>query len=868
MIGKSLQGLNLLALLTVLGGQVLVAEAARAEQEADVVIASQPEIEQTERAVPETTSAATPEPEPATTVEDWQAQIDASLVQITSIRVENAETGLQVAIEADGELATPSQSVSGNALVLEIPNATLVEQFQEFEPAEGIALVQVSTLPGDIVQVAITGSDAVPVVNIAAEATGLVLGVTPGVAPAGTDDDAIQLVVTGEEDGYVEPNATVGTRTDTPLRDVPQSIQVIPRALLEDQGVTRLDDALRNASGVVSGENEPRGQRFTIRGFGSASVLRDGFRLTNGGTGNIGFLELANVEQIEVLKGPASLLFGEAQPGGVINVVSERPLSEPRYELGLQLGNRGLIQPSLDFSGPLTEDGRLLYRVNALVRREGYYRDFNTDINRFFFAPVISWAISDNTDLILELEYRDEERPNDFGLIADGGSIVSVPFDRALGSRDDVSTNETIRFGYQFEHRFSDNWQIRNAFYHNRYDTTIFTNLADFLLPSSFNSATGDLTIIPGRLTQPTSQSELQTNVVGEFSTGSIDHTLLVGVDFFRRRNLGSELRTLLPPTIIDTLNVFNPNYDVLRTPDYETADLGLADSGQTDSWGIYVQDQIQLLDNLIVLAGLRYDTVSTENDSTLLGTSTVSSQSAFAFSPRLGVVYQPTEEISLYTSYGRSFNPNSVLDAAGNILDPEQGEQFEVGVRAELLGGDFVANLALYDLEKQNVAVADPAVNGRFVTSNQRSRGIELDLIGEILPGWNVVANYAYTDAVISDSPNPAVSPEGNRLFNVPEHNFNFWTNYEIQTGSLEGLGFGVGLNYVGERSGDLLNSYTVDSYVLTNAAISYERDNWRAGLNFRNLFDQDYILSTANGGEIIPGAGFTVVGSFTIEF
>ncbi|NEQ42346.1 MAG: TonB-dependent receptor [Leptolyngbya sp. SIOISBB] len=801
----------------------------------------------------------------ATALTPQLAQVDSAVV-ITDITVESTDAGLQVRLEtAAGQLATPDTSTSGNALILEIPNAALAEgEFAQFEPAAGIALIQASELSGDLVRVVITGTDAPPQVDIRPDGTGLALGVTTGIAQASNDEEVIQIGVTGEDqDDYVVPNATTATRTDTPLRDVPQSIQVIPQQVLEDQGTIRLNDAVRNVSGVVTSSNDPRGQRFIIRGFDSASVLRDGFRLTDGATGNSGFPELANIEQIEVLKGPAAILFGSLEPGGVINLVSERPLSEPFYELSFRGGNRTLVEPSVDLSGPLTEDGRILYRLNTLYRREDYFRDFTTPVERFFIAPVVSFAINERTDLTVELEYRDDERPNDFGLVAVGDEVADIPFDRALNDRDARATAELVRTGYQFEHRFSDDWKLRNAFYFTQYETSVIVGFG-----SGFNEATGTVFSAPARLDQPSDSYELQTNVVGEFSTGSVDHTLLAGVDFYRRQDSGTEARGDV--SIINTFNIFDPDYDNLITPDFDAAPILLSSEGTTDGLGIYVQDQISLLDNLKLLVGLRYDTVDQENFSANFFNPTGTETTRFdeAFSPRLGLVYQPVEELSLYTSYSQSFAPNFGNTESGDTLEPEQGEQFEVGARAELLEGRLVAGLALFNVTKQNVSTADPN-NSLFVVAvgEQRSRGVELDVIGEILPGWNVVANYAYTDTEITED-NDGL--EGNQLFGVPEHNFNLWTNYEIQQGDLAGLGFGIGVSFVGERFGDNANSFMLDEYFLTNAAISYQRDNWQAGLNFRNLFDVDYIESAENNrfGEINPGEGFTVVGSFSIAF
>ena len=880
-MAKSLPSLSLFTLLTVASGQMLTAAAALGQSELEVLevpITQDTAIGTSEESIfplPSTSlrvsSSAPPpplsqSPQLATTVTDWLAQIEASLVQITGVRLEATEAGLQVILETiNSELATPSTMVSGNALTLEIPNAVLAlpegDTFQQFEPAEGIALVEITGLPGDRVQVAITGTDAAPTVGVNVAASALTLTAVPGVAQAGEGDEALQIVVTGDQGSrYYAPNTTTATRTDTPLRDIPQSIQVIPQEVLEDQGVIRLNDALRNVSGATFAGSTGTAQRFILRGFEDPAILRDGYRLTFGGFGNPGFPELSNVETIEVLKGPASIVFGSVEPGGVINFVTEQPLSEPSYELGLRIGNQGLIEPSIDLSGPLTEDGRLLYRLNALHRREDYFRDFTTDVLRTFIAPVISWQISDNTDLTVSLEYVDSETPPDTGLVAVGDGVADIPFERVLGEPDDISQTELIRVGYDFEHRFSNNWQFRNAFRITSFDlSSAFVNVNP-------PNAAGDTISNYFFSEQENNNLELQTNVVGEFNTGAIEHTLLFGFDYFRYVNPRFESLSFTP--IFN--NIFNPVYGTVPRPERATAIPFIDSENRVEAYGIYIQDQIDLADNLLLLAGIRYETVRQElvNNQTFVIPGSVQTFNEAAFSPRLGLVYQPIEELSLYGSFSRSFVPNTAQTSNFEIIPPEQGEQFEVGARAELLDGRLIANIAFFNLTKRNVANPDPN-NNRFsvATGEQRSRGIELDIAGEILPGWNIIANYAYTNAEITED-NTGI--EGNRLFGVPENNFNLWTTYDIQSGALEGLGFGLGFNYVDERFGNNANDFTLDSYFLTNAAISYRRDNWQAAINIRNLFDVNYIEGSRNSRTfgISPGAGFTLIGSFSIEF
>ncbi|MEM6433502.1 MAG: TonB-dependent receptor plug domain-containing protein, partial [Cyanobacteria bacterium P01_D01_bin.115] len=365
----------------------------------------------TGKAIATMVQASTPETQPASaaaaTVSDWMAQATDELITITAVQVRETATGLAIALEATGPLSAGSPTIVGNALIIDLPAAALnladAAQAEQFASATGIALISVSELSDGGVQVVITGTAAPPQIEIDATGDTLVLGVVPGIAADIADDpDAIRLGVEGAQAGsdYYVPAASTATRTDTPLDEIPQSIQVIPQAVLEDQQVIRLGDALRNASGVVSNSIDQRGERFIIRGFSSSSILRDGFRQTDGAGGNAGFQELANIEQIEVLKGPAAILAGNVEPGGAINLVTERPLSEPFYQVDVRAGSRFLVEPGIDFTGPLTSDGRVLYRLNALFRREDFYRDFDDPIERAFIAPTVSWAISDRTDLL------------------------------------------------------------------------------------------------------------------------------------------------------------------------------------------------------------------------------------------------------------------------------------------------------------------------------------------------------------------------------------------------------------------------------------------------------------------------------------
>ncbi|MEO0827720.1 MAG: TonB-dependent siderophore receptor [Cyanobacteria bacterium J06642_9] len=803
----------------------------------------------------------------------------AAPVQITDIQITSTETGASVSlITTMGELSEPTIEVIGNAVTLEfsdtvlalpdnLPNNLPNNLFEVFAPVEGIALVAVSMPHSQRVQVTITGSDAPPTVDLVAIEQGVALNVALGATMAGEgDQDALSIQVLGAEGGsdYYEPAAASATRTDTPLRDVPQSIQIIPRAVLEDQQIIRLDEALRNLSGVVSGGQAlGRELTFSIRGFQNIPVLRDGFRQFGaGGT----FPETANLEQIEVLRGPSSILYGEVTPGGVINLVSERPLAVPTYQFEAQFGNGGLIRPSLDISGPVTEDGRLLYRLNALYQRGSDFQETDVETERFFISPVLAWAISDRTDLTLTLDYFNETRPPALGVPASGEGIAAIPFDRILHEPGDRVEEISLNVGYDLEHRFSDRWVLRNGFRYTHQE-----QLFEVAFPLAFDENTGTVTRFWASQPQNSESFTSQTNLVGEFMTGSVAHTVLFGFDF-NYTNSNFNTLTRLDPTVPLPLDIFNPVYDAFPRPDFEQLPLLSDQRTETTRFGVHLQDQIEFLDNLILLAGLRFDRVEQTliTDPTDFGPPAAeTTQTEDALTPRIGLVYQPIPEVSIYASYSQVFAPSiaETTTVAGDQLPFETGEGWEVGIKNELLDGRLAVTLAYFDMTRRNVASEDPNNPFSFIaTGEQRSRGVELDVIGEILPGWNILGSYAYIDAEITDD---NIFEVGNQLPSAPRHSTNLWTTYEIQSGDFQGLGFGLGFNFVDRRAGDLANSFEVDSYFVTNAALSYRRDNWRAMLNVRNLFNVNYIADTgirSRGNN--PGDPLTIVGSISVEF
>jgi len=800
----------------------------------------------------------------------------AEIIPVTGVQANPTEKGVEIILQTSkGEQLQITNTNTGNNFISDIPNAQLRLPngdgftFRSEKPLAGITEITVTNFDAKTIRVTVVGENSLPVVELFDGDEGLIFGVTPSATatqpqpekptsetlpeqPAAQQDEPIELVVTGEQDGYRVPNSSTGTRTDTPLRDIPQSIQVVPQQVLRDQQITRLDDALRNVAGVNQAFNFGPLTFYSIRGFDvtETNLLRDGLIDTLSGQVS----ELSSIERVEVLKGPASVLFGLGNPGGSINLISKRPLSEPFYAVDATIGSYSFYRGAVDLSGPLNDSKTALYRLNLAYRNSGSFVDFfnGESLN---ISPVITVALGEKTNLTLEAEYittRD--------MIASGvpviGSVLPNPNGKVsrnlnLFEPSDSLEQTIIRLGYRLDHKFSENWSINNSF--------------GFAFRDLYQRRTnaGSLDVDNRTFTRSASESSsenrnyaMTTNLIGKFATGSIQHQLLFGFDLNRFDNFDPPITEFE----VAPIDIFNPVYGTRRGITLPSS-FGIRQ--QTNSLGIYLQDQVALTDNLKVLLGGRFDFIDRKYED--LVNNTESSGTDSAFSPRFGIVYQPIPAISLYTSYTSSFTPpgGSYFFGVDSSFKPERGNQYEVGVKADL-NDRLSATVALFDLTRTNVTTEDPnRPNFSIQVGEQNSQGIELNLAGEILPGWNIFAGYAYIDARITKD--NTLTP-GNRLSNSANHSFNLWTSYEIQKGNLQGFGAGIGLFFVGDRA-NFDNTYTVPSYLRTDASIFYKRERFRVALNFKNLFDVEY-FETSLGNRVYYGQPFTVQGTVSLQF
>ncbi len=794
------------------------------------------------------------------TIKKLLAQATTAPLNITGIKLNPRGSSIEVVLETAGTIAAPTPNIIGKVLSFDLQNATIAQPFRAVNPAQGIESVSVTQTGFGYVRITVVGSTTTPQATVIAGAAS-----TNPEPIAQTAEPELEIAVVGTlQNSYRKPNAASVTGTNTPIIETPFSVQVIPQTIIRDRQSRNVKDAISTVSGVTyNGDVQGRsGQTFSIRGFDGVATLRDGFRQFGIGEGQTQpVTEIANLEAVEVLKGPASILYGAIEPGGLINLVSKKPLSRPFYEVEVQGGSRGLISPRFDVSGPLTADGKILYRINGLYQSINSVRNLTQPDQKSFIAPTIAWKVGDKTDLSISAEYIDSNRPADFGLPAVGTSVANVPRDRIISEPSDRVTNQSLNIGYALDHKFSDNWKLRNAFRYasNQYEFNVVA------LPLSFDATTNTVNRFFATQDAQTKDYTLQTNLTGEFATGDIKHKLLVGADYVRRE--GRLFSSLGDPT---TLDLFNPVYGVAKPNKLDLPGFG-GTTTNGNSFGFFVQDQVDIVKNLKLLAGVRYDTLS-QNITNIPGAAVEpgeTSLTASALTPRLGLLYQFNDRLSAYSSYSQSFTPNSGTTVAGAALEPQRGQGYEIGIKSDLIDGKLFATLAYFDISKQNVPVTDPANPLFSITSGeQSSRGIEFDISGEPAPGLKLVASYAYTDAKVSANSDPTLV--GKKLFGVPEHAASLWATYELQRGQMQGLGFGAGLNFKGDRQGDLENTFRLGSYVTADAAIFYKRDDWRFALNFKNIGDAKYVESSFGLPTSANNFGdpFTVIASVSVKF
>jgi iron complex outermembrane receptor protein len=648
-----------------------------------------------------------------------------------------------------------------------------------------------------------------------------------------------------ERESYKVERATTATKTDTAIMETPFSIQVVPQQVLKDQQTTRLDTALNNISGVIANQSFSLTETFNLRGFTTFDYYRDGIRyqaaLTQGGR-----RETANVERIEVLKGPASILYGRIDPGGMINLVTKKPQAQPYYSFQQQIGSYDFYRTTLDATSKLNQSGSLLYRFNMSYENSGSFREFVGN-DRVFFAPVVQWKLSDRTHLTFDVEYgRGKVRP-EYGTVAFGNRPIKLPIERNLGESFAKANYENLLGGFHWSHAFNEHWKLQH-----RFSVTDSAEDDNVVLPVGLQADGRTLDrFFAGFRNLKHRAYSTSLDLTGQFDTFGLRHRLLAGGDYYRFENSG----TLIDNFAFPSIDIFNPVHggSPIRDPaDDFTFDL-------TEKWfGLYLQDQVELPYHVYLLAGMRYDNAEIASDNTFGGAQTTERSRQSKVVPRVGLLWQPIKELAFYGNYVEGFGlPNLGSRGGGGAqLKGQTSQQYEVGVKTELFDGQWSATVAWFDLTKQNIPTGhrDPVLAGLGfleLTGEVRNRGVELDIAGEVLPGLDVIGNYAYTDSEITQNNDGTV---GNRFSNVPRHAGSLWATYRFQDEFLKGWKVGAGVLARGEREGNQQNNYQMPGYVLFNMMGSYTMNLWgtrlTAQLNSDNILGQKYFPSSGGFG------------------
>lgn len=685
----------------------------------------------------------------------------------------------------------------------------------------------------------------------------------PTELPIVTVTGAREQTGTGEASGYVASSAVTATKTDTPLIETPQAVSVVTRDQMEAQGAQTIPEALRYTASVlpeIRGNSASGAPYLLSRGFYLEQFL-DGARLPS----DVSFgyaipsFDPYGLERIDVLHGPASVLYGQANPGGVANLVSKRPTTDPLHEVFATTGSHGRAELGFDLGGALTQDGTLSYRLT------GVGLDTDTQVNdakqrHLYIAPAITWRPDTDTTLTVLAKYQRDPDVGYYNFVPAVGTIFDNPSGKIsshtnLGDPDfDHHSKTQYSIGYEFEHRFNPVWTFRQNVRYT-YVTDDFANVfANGFAPGSTTTINRYAFFNDENAKFFTVDNQAQA----KFSTGVLAHTALFGFDFQRvlyREDVGLGAAP--------SLDVFAPVYLPVATPNASSDDF----IRQTQL-GAYAQDQIAY-GKWRLLIGAREDWASSDDTNPV--TDSASSQSERAFTWRTGLVYLFDNGFAPYASFAKSFDPQVGVLSGGGAAKPTTAQQYEVGIKYQPPGINSFITASLFDLRERNVLTSDPENPGFSTQSGQvRARGLELEGHASLTDNLDLVASYTFLNNVTTESNDSTTTVDGNTTplqgkapWGIPRNVGSAWLDYTMHGGNLRGLGFGAGIRYVGS-SYDASNSIRVPSTTLLDAAIHYDTGlHWLFSLNAQNLFNRQYVASCFGTTTCTYGDGIEVLGT-----
>ncbi|XXF01152.1 TonB-dependent siderophore receptor [Pseudomonas sp. D3-10] len=640
----------------------------------------------------------------------------------------------------------------------------------------------------------------------------------------------------GPVQGYRATRSSTATRTDSDIRDTPQSIDVIPAQVIKDLNTTRIDRALDFAGGV-SRQNNFGGLTFlnySVRGFTTGELYRNGFAINRG---SYSAPDTSNIERIEVLKGPAASLYGRGDPGGLVNIVTKRPQAEAFSNLNISAGTWDRYRSSLDVNSPLDSEGNLLARVNMAIEDNGSFRD-HVDSQRRIISPSLSWQISPDTRLMLDTEFSRTESVFDRGIPAVNGELGSVKRSTFMGEPNDGqirNDNQTIDLA--LEHYLNDNWKVR---------------LANHYTQGTLNGASSEPQALVGTtITRFYRERDFEWNdnitqaeLHGNFELAGWQHQTLAGLEYENYRN--SQKYPQSATLASYGLDIYNPVYGqpkpaLTRANDFHE---------HTESYALNLQDQIAFTDRLRGLIGVRLERI--EQTSLNRTTAVSNSQEKDVATPRVGLLYQLAPQVGVFANASTSFKPNTI-GTQGQVYKPEKGLGYETGLKLDLFDSRIGATIALFHIDKENVVTTD-ALGESVAAGEARSQGLDLQFSGQITDALRVIGAYAYIDAEVTKG--DSALPKGSDLLGIARNSGSLMGVYEFQDGALRGSDMGAAFNYVGERSGQAGSSFKLPSYSTVDLLAHYKAsEDVTLGLNLNNLFDRKYYERSYNSAWVLPG-------------
>ena len=693
------------------------------------------------------------------------------------------------------------------------------------------------------------------------------------------------------EQSYKNSVSFVGTKTATALKDVPQSINYVTKELILDQGAITVNDVVRNMSGVnpYSFYND-----FSIRGFRSLGNRNSG-NLVNGMRTQTSLWRqssLANIERVEVIKGPASALFGNAAPGGVINRVTKKPLDVARQSVTLTAGSFGTTRAYTDLTGPLNDKKTLLYRLNFGYENTDGFRDLQ-GLTSYIVAPSFTYRASEQTQLNIDMTYVNHQGKLDRGVAVFGdGSLFSRPISATQSAANDYLRENSVNLSFALSHRLAQGLLFNSTYLFSSYDEDLLEHSQDNAFVKKADGKDNPSLVLM-RVIQR--QRHFRNNnfnnyLTWDVTTGAMKHKLLVGYDHFNTRLLpgssyieaggyllknGGTAKTFNVKKSSDYLLDENKNprtnvpafdlnssagnrYQDISKYIYESKDVKPSDQYTN---GVYLQEQLTW-HKLQVLLGARMEWFT---DVTQNKNGSESKTHQHAFTPRVGLVYSVVPSTNVYATWIRGFEPQSVAvqsnPGSGGPFDPVESELWEIGAKGEYLNKRLSVTTALFSLRQKNT-LYNAGVSGQpdlmVPIGEELSRGVEFDVSGRILPYWSIMANYAFNVAEISKA------PEGTKDLNLqrpgtPRHSANLWTKFIVPAGMLRNLGIGVGLNGVSERKGQVgrrENVVSYPGYALLNLALYYKVQEVQIQVNLNNALNKQYYISGYDRLRSFPGA------------